>query len=124
MTIVDNLTAVLGEKKVRVDDKARNERRHDYWFLSALDEAQGRLVEKPRCVVRPVRVEDIVVTVNACREAGVALIPFGLGSGVCGGVRANPESVVLDMSTMDSVREIDPVNLIASFDAGYQWCTC
>lgn len=117
--IVSDLRQALGEAKVRTDDATLQERRHDYWVLSHLDDIQDRPAPSPACVVRPASVEDVVATVNACRESGTALIPFGLGSGVCGGVIATPQSVLLDMSAMDSVRFIDPTNLLASFDAGY-----
>ena len=46
------------------------------------------------------------------------MIPFGLGSGVVGGVEASPAAIVLDMGAMDRVRSIDPLTLLASFDAG------
>ena len=63
-------------------------------------------------------VSDVVQVVNACRETGTPLVPFGLGSGVCGGVLASANAVVLDLGAMSRVRGIDPVNLLASFDAG------
>ena len=37
---------------------------------------------------------------------------------MCGGVLASADSVVLDLGSMNSVRNIDPSNLLASFDAG------
>ncbi len=49
----------------------------------------------------------------------MAVIPFGLGSGVVGGVIASPDAILLDMGAMDAVRFIDPVNLLAGFDAGH-----
>jgi alkyldihydroxyacetonephosphate synthase len=119
MTVLDGLTASLGAGKILTDEASLHSRRHDYWFLSALNEYQGRHAPNPLCIVRPTSVDDVVATVNACREARVALITFGLGSGVCGGVITSPESVLLDMSSMDRVREIDPVNMLASFDAGH-----
>jgi alkyldihydroxyacetonephosphate synthase len=119
MTVIEQLTAALGADKVLTDEATLQSRRHDYWFLSALNEFQGRPLPNPLCVVRPLNVDDVVATVNACREAGVALITFGLGSGVCGGVIATPESVLLDMGSMDRVRDIDPINMLASFDAGH-----
>jgi alkyldihydroxyacetonephosphate synthase len=119
MTVLDQLTAALGADKVLTDESSLQERRHDYWFLSALNDFQGRPAPKPLCVVRPISVDDVIATVNTCREAGLALITFGLGSGVCGGVIATPESVLLDMSSMDRVREIDPINMLASFEAGH-----
>ena len=123
MTVLEQLTASLGADKVLTDEASLQSRRHDYWFLSALDDFQGRNAPNPLCVVRPANIDDVVVTVNTCREAGVALITFGLGSGVCGGVIATPESVLLDMSSMDRVRDIDAVNMLASFDAGHNGAT-
>ena len=89
MTVLDQLTAALGADKVLTDEASLQERRHDYWFLSALNDFQGRPAPSPLCVVRPISVDDVVATVNTCREAGVALITFGLGSGVCGGEKAD-----------------------------------
>lgn len=119
MAILDQLATALGADKVLTDEASLASRRHDYWFLSALNDYQGRSAPNPLCVVRPLTVDDVVATVNICREGGVALITFGLGSGVCGGVIATPESVLLDMSSMAAVRDIDPVNMLASFDAGH-----
>ena len=116
--IIDKLAAAIGDAKVRTDDATLQERRHDYWVLSHLDDLQGRPAPKPACVVQPESVDDVVAVVNSCRENGVALIPFGLGSGVCGGIVSHPDSVLLDMSTMNRSRYIDETNLLASFDAG------
>jgi alkyldihydroxyacetonephosphate synthase len=112
------LARTLGPTKVLTDAATLDERRHDYWVLSHLDDLQGRAAPPPRCVVRPHSVDDVVATVNACRDANVAIVPFGLGSGVCGGVLAHTQRVLLDLSSMHQTRHIDPVNLLASFDAG------
>jgi len=116
--VVETLRRALGEGKVRTDEAARAERRHDSWVLSALADVQGRQGPLPCCVVRPASVEDVVAVVNACRATRAPLVPFGLGSGVCGGVLASAEAVVLDMGAMAKVRGIDARNLLASFDAG------
>lgn len=119
MSILDQLTSNLGTDKVITDEAVLQARRHDYWFSSSLNDYQERPTPAPLCVIRPTSLDDVVATVNTCRQAAVALIPFGLGSGVCGGVRASPESVLLDMSSMNRIREIDPINMLASFDAGH-----
>jgi alkyldihydroxyacetonephosphate synthase len=118
LAIVERLEGAIGAAKVRTDDATLQERRHDYWVLSYVDDLQGRPAPKPACVVQPASVGDVVAVVDACRENGVALIPFGLGSGVCGGILGHPESVLLDMSTMKRTRYINETNLLASFDAG------
>lgn len=115
--VTGRLRAALGDDKVVTGD-ARADRRHDYWVLSQLDDLQGRAAPMPACVVRPASVSDVVTVVNACRETGTPLVPFGLGSGVCGGVLVSADAVVLDLGAMSRVRGIDPVNLLASFEAG------
>jgi alkyldihydroxyacetonephosphate synthase len=79
---------------------------------------QGRGAPEPICVVQPAETSDVVTIVNACRESTTPLAPFGLGSGVCGGVKVDAATVLLDMSLMNRTREIDVGNLIATFEAG------
>ena len=78
---VAELSARLGAAKVLTDAATLDERRHDYWVLSHLDDLQGRNAPRPRCVVRPTDVDDVVATVDACRRASVAIVPFGLEIG-------------------------------------------
>jgi alkyldihydroxyacetonephosphate synthase len=115
--IVGRLRASLGDAVV-TDPATLEGRRHDYWVLSHIRDRVGEAAPAPACVVRPRGVGDVQTTVRACVEAGVALIPFGLGSGVVGGVVASTGAVVLDMSAMATVRFIDSTDLLAAFDAG------
>ncbi len=116
--IVKQLRETLGSEVIVTEGDLVTNRRHDYWVRSHLDDLQGRPAPRPACVARPRSRDEVVAVVNACREHGAPLIPFGLGSGVCGGVIARADAVVLDMSTMNAVRDIDERNLLASFDAG------
>ena len=117
--IIQRLTDALSAEKVITEGDVLETRRHDYWVLSHLDDVQNRPAPRPACVVRPTCTEDVVAIVNACRETKTPIIPFGLGSGVCGGVIGAANHVLLDMSSMNKVRNIDETNLIASFDAGH-----
>ena len=72
----------------------------------------------PACVLQPENTGDVVKIVNVCRENKALLVPFGLGSGVCTGIVATPETMLLDMSCMNRIRDIDKDNLLATFDAG------
>jgi len=73
---------------------------------------------RPGAVVQPRSIADVQTTIVIANANRTPIIPFGLGSGVCGGVISTPESLVLDLSRMNQTREIDEVNLLASFDAG------
>ena len=117
-SVVKKLQEALGPEKVFTDVHTLRERRHDYWVLSQLDEMQGRSIPNPACVVRPAETSDVVAVINLCRESSSPLVPFGLGSGVCGGVKVEPQTVLLDMSSMTRIRLLDIDNLIVTFDAG------
>lgn len=117
-SIVEALTEQLGRDKIVTSGEALQARRHDYWMRSHLDDVRGHAAPAPACVVRPANVDDVVTVVNACRRTATPLIPFGLGSGVCGGVLASADAVVLDLGAMNRTRFIDETNLLAGFDAG------
>jgi alkyldihydroxyacetonephosphate synthase len=115
---VEGLKRALGAAQVVTDPARLAERRHDYWMVSHLRDRQGAPAPSPACIVRPRAAADVQAALRFAARNGVPVIPFGLGSGVVGGVIARPDAIVLDLSAMDRVRWIDPLNLLASFDAG------
>lgn len=118
MTLTATLREALGPAKVLTDEASLAARRHDYWMVSNLRDRFGGAAPNPACVVRPASVADVQAVVRAAAAAGAPLVPFGQGSGVVGGVIVGPDAILLDMGAMNAVRFIDPVNLLASFDAG------
>lgn len=119
MKIISQLERALGAPQVVSDPAALGDRRHDYWILSYLADLEGAPAPAPLCAVRPRRIEDVVATVRLCAETGTGLVPFGLGSGVCGGIVGDKGRVLLDMSAMNKARFVDERNLLAGFDAGH-----
>ncbi|MGH6992021.1 MAG: FAD-binding oxidoreductase, partial [Caulobacteraceae bacterium] len=93
-------------------------RRHDQWAASAIADHLGGGAPSPACVVRPRRVEDVQKLLAFAAAERIAVIPYGAGSGVVGGILASPEVIICDVGAMNKVRFIDEVNLLASFDAG------
>lgn len=118
MSVIAALAEALGPAKVLTDEASLAGRRHDYWMVSALRDRVGGAAPNPACVVRPASVADVQAILRAASAAGAPVIPFGLGSGVVGGVIASPESILIDMGAMSATRFIDPINLLAGFDAG------
>jgi len=116
--IIEKLKLAIGTEKVKTDAATLRERRRDYSAPNELADLQGRGAPNPACVVQPENTDDVVKVVNVCRENKALLVPFGLGSGVCTGIVATPETILLDMSSMNRIRNIDKHNLLATFDAG------
>ncbi len=79
--------------------------------------------EPPDFVAYPRREEDVTALLDWADGAGVAVIPFGGGSSVCGGVEtAVGDSyrgvVSLDMTGLDQVLEVDRQSRAARIQAG------
>ena len=118
MSPVAALLEALGPTKVLTDAETLASRRHDYWMVSNLRDRFGGAAPDPACVLRPTSVADVQTIVRLAAEHGSPLLPFGLGSGVVGGVITGPETILLDMGSMTATRSVDPVNLLVTFDAG------
>ena len=56
--------------------------------------------------------------VRTCAELGVPIVPRGAGTGLSGGANAVGGCVILDLSPMNQILEIDPDNLLAVVQPG------
>jgi FAD/FMN-containing dehydrogenase len=71
-------------------------------------------------VVRPATVEQVAGVVRACHDARLGVVPQGGNTGYCGG--ATPfdaeRQVLLSLSRLNRVREVDPVGFTMTVEAG------
>jgi alkyldihydroxyacetonephosphate synthase len=116
------LVAIVGADRVRDDTYERafhalGRSYHDLLRLRA-----GDLTIAPDAVVYPRGADEILAVLALAGEAGIAIVPFGGGSSVVGGVSAERGPfravITLDLSGMDRVGEIDPVSGTATAEAG------
>jgi len=71
-------------------------------------------------VVRPASAEEVAAVVRLCHEYQVALVPQGGNTGLCGGSipDASGTQIVLSLTRMTRVREVDPANETIIVEAG------
>jgi alkyldihydroxyacetonephosphate synthase len=84
---------------------------------------RGRFEHPPDVVARPRDERELEATLDWALSAGAAVIPFGGGTSVVGGVEAagcgSYEGVVtIDFKALDRVLDVDPVSLSARIQAG------
>ncbi len=75
----------------------------------------------PDVVAYPRHAQDVLALLDWCGEAGAAVIPFGGGTSVVGGVEPPPGSpavVTVNMTRMNRVLHIDPTSQVALIQAG------
>ncbi len=69
-------------------------------------------------MVWPGDTEAVRRVVAVCREAGIPLIPYGAGSGVCGGAVPLDGGVVMDLKRMNRIVEVDELSMTVLVEAG------
>lgn len=116
--VLTRLQGLLRPDQVSLTEAARRPFCRDEWVLSQLDEMEPSQLGLPLAVLHPETTDDVVRVVNECRQSGAELVPAGLRSGVCGGLRADEQSLVLDMSRLNRVLSIDAQDHIGCFEAG------
>ena len=85
--------------------------------LSA-DDAEWAAVGRPLGAVRATSVAEVQQVVAACAELGVPVVTRGAGTGLSGGANAVDGCVVLDLSRMNRILEIDVDNMVAVVEPG------
>lgn len=86
--------------------------------LVATDRSGSPDAGLPALVVRARSVADVQATARFASLHGIPLVSRGAGSGLAGGVVAGTGVIVLDLSTLNRIVEIRPVDHIAIVEAG------
>ena len=84
--IPDAVRAAAAEVLDGADDRIRHAAGRSYPDLIRL--RTGRLEQAPDAVLRPADAAGVEAVLDACTAAGVAVVPFGGGTSVVGGVEA------------------------------------
>ena len=114
----DDLCRLLGRERVSWTEEALATHARDTWFLSVLRAERGILVDRPACVVTPEDTAEVAAVLAYASRERVPVVPFGGGSGVCGGVLPGPGTLVIDLRRMDRLLELNETALSARVQAG------
>ncbi len=116
--LVESLAACVGADHVRTDAPDRDAYSRDLWPRSQLERLAGDPPTRPLAVVWPGDAAEVAEVVRLCAERGAPIVPFGAGSGVCGGARPDRGGVVLDVKRLKALRRVDPVAGEIEVEAG------
>ncbi|MET1036727.1 MAG: FAD-linked oxidase C-terminal domain-containing protein [Aeromicrobium sp.] len=72
----------------------------------------------PALLVRAHDVAEVQAVARFASAHGIAVVPRGAGSGLAGGALAGTGTIVLDLSALDRIVEIRPVDQVAVVEAG------
>jgi alkyldihydroxyacetonephosphate synthase len=117
----ESLIGVLGVDNVRTDAEQRLRHAAGKSYPDLIRFRSGRLEDAPDAVLSPGDADQIAAVLGACAAAGIAVVPFGGGTSVVGGVdplRGGHERLIaLDLHRMRGV-EVDSTSLTARLGPG------
>jgi alkyldihydroxyacetonephosphate synthase len=118
----ERLTAALGAEAVLVDDQARARHAGGQSYTDLVRRRSGDAGDAPDAVLLPVDAEQVAAVLGICTEERVAVVPWGGGTSVVGGLAADRGAhsavVALDLSRMDALLSVDETSLTATFQPG------
>lgn len=79
---------------------------------------RGRYSGQPLAVIRPANTKEVSDIVTACAAAGVAIVPQGGHTGLCGGATPVRGELVISLTRLNRVRMIDTGNNTMTVEAG------
>ncbi|ABM14543.1 Alkylglycerone-phosphate synthase [Mycolicibacterium vanbaalenii PYR-1] len=119
---LDGLSAVVGAANVTTDDQARLLRAGGKSTLDLLRRRDFGVQDAPDAIVLPGGDRDVAEVLRFCGERSIAVVPFGGGTSVVGGLdptRGDFKAVVsLDLRRLDELHSLDEVSWEAELGAG------
>src|SRR6266536_4971747 len=112
------LASRLPDGTISTDPQTLRQSATDSWPLALLRRVRGDDLPEPAAVLLPARTGEVATILAWASETGTAVIPRGAGSGVCGGAQADADAVVLDLSRMDRIGEVDVISPTVDVQAG------
>ncbi|MDL5205673.1 FAD-binding oxidoreductase [Streptomyces sp. ALI-76-A] len=112
--------AVGGGEHVRTDAETRIRHTRGKSTPDLLRIRDGDVDDVPAAVVLPAGHDEVLAVLRTCAQHHLALVPFGGGTSVVGGLTPGRRSafVALDLRRMDRLLALDPVSRTATLQPG------
>jgi alkyldihydroxyacetonephosphate synthase len=90
----------------------------DLWPRRLIERRDGIAATLPQQVWWPQSQAEVQAIVHAARAQRRPIVPYGAGSGVCGGISPTTQTWVIDLKRMDRIIRIDPAAHEVVVEAG------
>jgi alkyldihydroxyacetonephosphate synthase len=114
--VVQQLRGVCAE--VTTDRAALAEASRDWWPLAMAWATEGQVAGLAGAVARPMDAEQVAAVLVICNEARLPVAAAGGRSGVCGASVPVHGGVVLDLTALAGIADVDATSLVLDVRAG------
>lgn len=109
---------IVGEENVLSSKIDKIIYSRDNWPLLVFKELRGELPPLPRVIIQPSSTEEVSQLVKLANKYKVKLIIFGGGSGVLGGTLSTKDFIIIDLSRLNRIIEINIEDQYVVVEAG------
>ena len=107
--LLDDLRGIVGDAHLMTGD-----------FDAYANDWRKKYFGKPRAVVKPANVDEVAAVVRLCAQTGIAIVPQAGNTGLVGGGVPDDSGtqLILNVSRMNRVIEVDTINNTMTVEAG------
>lgn len=110
---------MVSDGRASVDDADRAAYARDMWPRQQIRTRAGdAAIAPPAVIVWPANVHEVADVLRYAAERQIPVVPYGAGSGVCGGISPDARTIVVDVKRMDGLRNLDADTLTCDAGAG------
>jgi alkyldihydroxyacetonephosphate synthase len=120
--VLANMRAIVGGEHIHFDEDSRIRHTRGKSTPDLLRMRAGDAAEAPDAVVLPGSHAEVLELLSICAEHRVAMVPFGGGTSVVGGLVASRQGfagvVAVDLGRLNRLRSIDAESMVAEIEPG------
>jgi alkyldihydroxyacetonephosphate synthase len=114
----ETLRNLIPPELVRSDRESLQAYQSDWSWEAIHAQAAGRPEGRPDIVVRPRNVKEVIHVVRSAAQHGVPIVPWGRGTGVQGASIPIRGGLIVDLSGLTAIREINEQAMTVTVEAG------
>ncbi|MBW1872683.1 MAG: FAD-binding oxidoreductase, partial [Deltaproteobacteria bacterium] len=115
---VKRLIKVCGPEHVSIREPDRIAYARDMWPRSLIRQRSGNLDHPPDVIVWPANAAEVAEVVRVAGQVNLPVIPFGAGSGVCGGTLPIRGGIIVDLKRLNRIIELRSEDSLLEVEAG------
>ncbi|HTU97120.1 MAG TPA: FAD-binding oxidoreductase [Solirubrobacteraceae bacterium] len=120
--VVSRLAEIVGPEHARADHDSRARHARGKSTIDLLELRTGEVLSAPDVVLTPSSHEEVQAVLECCSAARVAVIPFGGGTSVVGGLRPDAAgfagTATLDTRRLNALVSVDEMSRLAVLEPG------
>jgi alkyldihydroxyacetonephosphate synthase len=114
-----DLEKIVGPKRLSMKQTDLATYSRDMWPRLLIAAREGaRPDHLPHAVVWPESTREVAAVVRLARQLDLAIVPYGGGSGVCGGTVPLRGGITIDTKRMDSLNYVNGDDMVCDVEAG------